>query len=134
MMRPIDHAAALHTAEDRRLTVGTVQARIVKGMSSSEVAEILGSPNIVTKDSGEDESWVYDKIATEASYSTDSGNSAGLLGAGGTPGSSLLLGGLFGGYNRAAGASGTVQRTLTVVIKFDRQHRVRDFNYHTSRF
>lgn len=128
------HASQLHSEADRRLTVGTVQARILRGMSSTEVVEILGSPNIVTRDQGGTESWVYDKIATEASYSTDNGGYGGLIGAGGTPGAALILGGLTGSYSRAAGASATTQRTLTVIIKFDALNKVRDFSYHTSRF
>lgn len=134
MQTAAQHAAQLHSEADRQLTVGTVQARIVKGMSSTEVAEVLGSPNIVTKDQGGDESWVYDKIATEASYSRDEGGYGGVLGAGATPGTALILGGLTGSYGRAAGASATQQRTLTVIIKFDSRHRVKNFSYHTSRF
>jgi hypothetical protein len=129
-----EHASQLHSEADRRLTVGTVQARIVRGMSSTEVAEVLGSPNIVTKDQGGDESWVYDKIATEASYSNDAGGYGGLVGGGGAPGVALILGGLSGSYNRSAGATATQQRTLTVVIKFDGRSRVKGFSYHTSRF
>jgi hypothetical protein len=41
-------------------------------MSGTEVAVALGSPNIVTRDSGGKETWIYDKIATEASYSKSS--------------------------------------------------------------
>lgn len=134
MQTAAQHASQLHSEADRQLTVGTVQARIARGMSSTEVAEVLGSPNIVTRDQGGDESWVYDKIATEASYSNDSGGGVGLLGAGRNPGVSLLLGGLVGTYSRSAGASATQQRTLTVVIKFDSRNRVKDFSYHTSRF
>ena len=28
----------------------------------------------------------------------------------------------------------TIQRTLTIIVKFDGESRVRDFSYHTSRF
>ena len=134
VMPAYEHSRQLHSEDDRRLTVGTVQARVVRGMSSTEVAEVLGSPNIVTKDQGGDESWVYDKIATEASYSNDTGGYGGLVGGGGAPGVALILGGLSGSYNRSAGATATQQRTLTVVIKFDTRSRVKDFSYHTSRF
>ena len=34
-----------------------------------QVATALGSPNIVTRDAEGRETWIYDKIATEASYS-----------------------------------------------------------------
>jgi outer membrane protein assembly factor BamE (lipoprotein component of BamABCDE complex) len=112
------HAQDLHSHTDRELTVGVVQRDIHRGMSAAEVSQALGSPNIVTKDSGDSQTWIYDKIATEASYSNDGG------------GIFLIL----GSYNSAAGASATTQRTLTVVIKFDRHDRVRDVNYHASKF
>ena len=103
-------------------------------MSQGSVAEALGSPNIVTKDDAGDETWVYDKIATEASYSNDRGAASGAVGAGGPAGSVLILGGLLGSYERSAGASASTQRTLTVVIKFDKQQKVKDFSYHSSKF
>lgn len=116
------------------LTVGKVQREIKMGMSSAQVAETLGSPNVVTTDEQRREVWVYDKIATEAAYSTSSGGMSGGVGAGGAPGSSLILGGLLGGYGRDAGAVSSTQKTLTVVIKFDNEGKVRDFAYHSSKF
>lgn len=133
-MSAAEHSQSLHSAAERDLTVGTVQKRITKGMSQAEVAEALGSPNIVTKDRFGDETWVYDKIATEVSYSNDSGGGIGGVGAGGTPGSALILGGFIGNYQRNAGAAASTQRTLTVVIKFDPESRVKDFSYHSSKF
>lgn len=108
----------LATEAEREMTVGVVQREIRAGLTQAEVAERLGSPNIVTRDAAGRETWVYDKIATEASYSTSSAY-----------GTILILGG-----GRAAGAAGTTQRTLTVVIKFDDAQRVESFSYHTSRF
>lgn len=129
-----DHQQSLHSTADREFTLGLVQKEIRYGMSQAEVAERLGSPNIVTKDEKESETWVYDKIASEASYSVDRGGIGGGAGAGGVPGATLLLG-LFGGdYNRQAGASATSRKTLTVVIKFDGAKRVKDFSYHSSKF
>jgi outer membrane protein assembly factor BamE (lipoprotein component of BamABCDE complex) len=133
------HYEQTHGAQERKMTVGTVQKEIRKGMSAADVAEALGSPNIVTTDSEGREVWIYDvwiydKISTDVSYSKDS---AGL-------GIGLLIGsasgGAFGGglgtadYSRSAGAQSKTQRTLTVVIKFDGQKTVRDFSYHSSRF
>ena len=127
------HTQSLHSTQEREMTVGTVQKEIRKGMSQADVAESLGSPNIVTKDSGGRETWVYDKIATEASYSNSSGGGMGFGGAGGGA-STLILGGLLGGYSANAGASATTQKTLTVIIKFDREGRVDTFSYHASKF
>ena len=130
-----DHASQLHSSRDRQMTVGIVQKEIRQGMNQADVAAALGSPNIVTRDSEGQETWIYDKIATEASYSNDSGGINAAVGAGGMPGSTaLVLGGVGTGYGRSAGASATTQRTLTVIIKFDSTASVTTFSYHSSRF
>lgn len=128
------HAAQLHSSQERELTVGTVQREIHNGMSQAEVAESLGSPNIVSKDGIGLETWIYDKIASEASYSHDQGGVGGLGGFAATPGSSLLLGLLSGNYSSASGASASTQKTLTVVVKFDHNQRVSSATYHSSKF
>lgn len=102
----------------RELTAGLVKREITKGMSGAAVAEALGSPNIVTKDAEERETWVYDKIATEASYSQSQNG--------------LFL--ILGGFSNQSGAASTTQRTLTVVIKFDKNEKVESFTYHQSKF
>ncbi|MFA5160071.1 MAG: hypothetical protein WC484_06160 [Candidatus Omnitrophota bacterium] len=116
------------------LTVGKVQREIKIGMPSAQVAETLGSPNMVTTDEQRREVWVYDKIATEAAYSTSGSSYGGGVGAGGVPGSSLILGGLVGGFGKNAGAVNSTQKTLTIIIKFDLEGKVRDFAYHSSKF
>lgn len=113
-----DNTRDLRSTQDREMTVGTVQREIRKGMSGAEVAEALGSPNIVTKDEKERETWVYDKIATEASYSQSQNG--------------LFL--ILGGFSNQSGATSTTQRTLTVVIKYDAQGKVDSFTYHQSKF
>jgi outer membrane protein assembly factor BamE (lipoprotein component of BamABCDE complex) len=129
-----NHSARLHSTEDREMTVGIVQREIRAGMSQADVALALGSPNIVSKDSSGRESWIYDKIATEASFSRSSGG-AGFLGAiGGMAGSVLLLGIPSVNYQEESGADAVSQRTLTVVIKFDHKGMVEQATYHSSRF
>jgi len=102
-----------------QLTVGTVQKEISIGMSNTEVAEVLGSPNIVTTDDQRRENWVYDKVSTERFIS----------GSQGRP--SILFGFIPSNVNAA---SSSTQRTLTIIIKFDKQGKVRDFAYHSSKF
>ena len=114
----VDHRSNLHSVKEQEMTVGKVQKEIRVGMSGAQVAEALGSPNIVTKDDGGDETWVYDKIATEASYSE---NSSGLF---------IIL---YVSSSRS-GAAATTQKTLTVVIKFDANSKVKSFSYHASKF
>ena len=121
------HAADVRAADEAdRVTVGTVQKEIHIGMSAANVASVLGSPNIVTTDDQRQETWIYDKISTEVAYSRSSGTIVGLIFGG--------SGGGAGIGTTSAGATATSQRTLTVIIKFDGDNRVRDFSYHTSRF
>lgn len=117
-MSAADHSAAVHSNRGQDLTVGVVQKEIRRGMSQSDVATALGSPNIVTREDNGNETWIYDKIATEASQSADSG------------GWWLII----AGYDKRAGASATTQKTLTVVIKFDAARRVENFTYHSTKF
>ena len=97
--------------DEEKLTVGTVQKEIRIGMAGGDVAQVLGSPNIVSSDEDRNEVWIYDKISTQY-VSTDM--KAGILAFGG--GSDIIgLPSLSG--RQSSGASS--QRTLTVVIKFD---------------
>jgi outer membrane protein assembly factor BamE (lipoprotein component of BamABCDE complex) len=101
-----------------QLTVGKVQAEIRVGMSGAEVAQALGSPNIVTTDEQRRETWVYDKVSTERMDASTS--SYGTL---------LLI-----GTRSDSSRSSTRQRTLTIVIKFDEAKQVRDFAYNYTQF
>ena len=113
-----------------RVTVGKVQKEIRVGMSGGEVAQVLGSPNIVSTDEERREVWIYDKIATDHAYSESRGGVMALiLGWGGSAGGAAA-----GSMSSSAGASSTSQRTLTIIIKYDKEGKVRDFAYHTSRF
>ncbi|MBN1929149.1 MAG: hypothetical protein JW764_06370 [Chlorobiaceae bacterium] len=104
------HAKETQSAlQGDRVTVGTVQKEIRKGMSGAEVSMALGSPNIVSTDEAGREVWIYDKISSNVVYST-------------------------GGFFINTGSKSTSQQTLTIVIKFDELKKVRDFAYHTSRF
>jgi outer membrane protein assembly factor BamE (lipoprotein component of BamABCDE complex) len=113
-----------------RVTVGTVQKDIKIGMSSAEVIAVLGSPNILSTDSESREVWVYDKISTERVVSS-SGGGVSLFGAIIGSSAGVLPG---ANYGSSSGASSQSQRTLTIIIKFDKDSKVRDVSYHTSRF
>jgi outer membrane protein assembly factor BamE (lipoprotein component of BamABCDE complex) len=103
---------------DDRLTVGKVQGEIKVGMSGARVAELLGSPNIVTTDEKRREVWIYDKISTDRVDTSAS-----------TYGTLIIIGG-----SSETGSSSTRQRTLTVIIKFDEEKKVRDFAYNYTQF
>ncbi len=117
-----------------KVTVGTVQREIKVGMSSAEVIEVLGSPNMVSTDSERREVWVWDKISTTNVYSTSSGGVSALILGGAGVGSGIAGGGVGGSYNSNTGASSTSQRTLTIIVKFDKESKVRDFAYRQTSF
>ncbi|MBL8724995.1 MAG: hypothetical protein JNK49_13175 [Planctomycetes bacterium] len=100
------------------LTVGKVQGEIKVGMSSVQVLEVLGAPNIVTTDDERREVWVYDKVSTDR---MDAGRSS--------YGTLLLFGG-----SQSRRDTSTRQRTLTILIKYDADKKVRDFAYNYTQF
>jgi len=119
-MSASEHSKEVHSQTDPEMTVGIVQREIKKGMSAAEVATALGSPNIVSRDREGIETWIYDKISTQVSYSRDEAHTG-------------IIGLIIGGGSREAGASSQTQKTLTVVIKFN-EGVVHDFSYHSSKF
>jgi outer membrane protein assembly factor BamE (lipoprotein component of BamABCDE complex) len=104
--------------DEDRLTVGRVQGEIKTGMSAAQVAELLGSPNIVTTDDKRREVWIYDKVSTDR-VDTSSSSFASII----------IL-----GANSRDSSSSQRQRTLTIIIKYDEEKRVRDFAYNATQF
>jgi hypothetical protein len=98
-------------------------------MSPADVAKVLGSPNMVTRDRDNIETWIYDKVSTESAYSTSKGGVAALVLGGGSG-----VGGIgAGGASQATGASSRTQRTLTIIIKF-KNNSVSEFTYNATSF
>jgi outer membrane protein assembly factor BamE (lipoprotein component of BamABCDE complex) len=104
--------------KEDRLTVGKVQGEIKVGMPASQVAELLGSPNIVTTDEKRREVWIYDKVSSDR---VDTASS--------TYASIIIL-----GARSDESSSSQRQRTLTVIIKYDEEKKVRDFAYNYTQF
>lgn len=117
-MTAAEHRDAIQNDAADRVTIGTVQREIRIGMSSADVASVLGSPNIVSTDEKRREVWIYDKVATTTTHSA------------GSSGISILI----LGAKSNAGAMSTSQKTLTIIIKFNENGKVRDFSYRTSSF
>jgi hypothetical protein len=101
-----------------KFSLGKVQREIFPGMYQGDVAAVLGSPNIVTKDKDGVETWVYDKIASEDHHT---GTSGGIC---------LILAGI----QSESSSYQSSQKTLTVVIKFDHNQQVEKISYHSSAF
>lgn len=111
-----DAQAAQNT--DAHLTLGTIESQLHQGMTNASVVEIFGPPNIVTSDEQHREVWVYDRISTMRTRS----NSGGWA-------TILIL-----GLGNKAHTSSTSQRTLTLIVKFDADKKVRDYSYRYSNF
>jgi len=104
--------------QEDRLTVGKVQGEIKVGMAASQVAELLGSPNIVTTDEKRREVWIYDKVSTDRVDAASSSYA-----------SIIIL-----GSRSSESSSSQRQRTLTIIIKYDEEKKVRDFAYNYTQF
>lgn len=109
------HADQVAQKDKQTFTIGEVQRKIKKGMSGGQVAEILGSPNVVSTDENGNEVWIYDKFSTEQVASGSNGLTFTLSNVGG-------------------GAARSSQSTITVIIKYNADKKVRDFAYHKSSF
>ena len=96
------------------LTLGAVQSKIYKGQSQSEVMDVLGSPNIVTKDTQGREVWTYDRISSDKN--SESGGFWFLF---------------FGKSNASSSSS---SKSLTVIITFDDKKNVLDFTYQSLKY
>jgi hypothetical protein len=118
------------TEVSREFTLGVVQKELRPGLSQADVAERLGSPNILTRDADGREAWVYDKVSSEVEASS---GGVGLGGLGSGVGSTLW--GLLGiGAGKRSEKTKSSQKTLTVVIRFSAAGTVESFTWHDSRF
>jgi PBP1b-binding outer membrane lipoprotein LpoB len=92
--------------ETQKVTLGNVQMVVKKGASNADVIGALSSPNIVTTNNDGTETWVYDKIMTEAEYAE--------------------------GRNTSVAVKST--RTMIVVIKFDKFSKVETVQYRQTSY
>ena len=100
--------------DSNNLTLGTVQSKISKGQSQSSVMDVLGSPNIVTKDSQGQEVWTYDRISKENEAQSE--------------------GFWFFLFGKSSSASSSSSKSLTVLITFDDNKNVLDYTYHSLKY
>ena len=114
-LNPQDVHNSVRGDDKATISVGVAQKNIKVGMSSASVAEVLGSPNIVSTDEESREVWIYDRVTTSVRATTANGPLT------------LVVGG-------SAAAAERSQSTLTIIVKFDKAGKVRDLAYHTSKF
>jgi outer membrane protein assembly factor BamE (lipoprotein component of BamABCDE complex) len=100
-------------------TQGNVTLNLKKGVTTQhQVAEVFGAPNIVTQDSNGDQVWIYQKDnVTVESGSTHDYFTILLAGAGSRSSE----------YQQSS-------RTMTIIIHFDENGRVKDFKSMSTSF
>jgi outer membrane protein assembly factor BamE (lipoprotein component of BamABCDE complex) len=103
-------------AEIQKITVGAAQTLQI-GMGGAEVVSALGTPNIVTTDKEGLETWVYDKIANEYEFVSVQEN-----------------GWAFNPRQRSSGVEVRSQRTLIVVVKFDKDRKIANVQYRQTAY
>lgn len=114
-LNPQDVHNSVKGDDKSTISVGAAQRSIKVGMPNANVAEVLGSPNIVSTDEEGREVWIYDRVTTSVRATAANGPLT------------LVVGG-------AAAAAERSQSTLTIIVKFDKTGKVRDLAYHTSKF
>jgi len=117
-------------AKETQLTLGAIQRSIKQGMSSAEVIEAAGSPNLVSRGRNGKESWVWDRFATESSEQGISAGGGAIGSASGGGGGILGALGIHGSKRKAT----TSQRTLMLVVTFGADGMVESFSYRSSKF
>ena len=106
---------SLKAPQKSNLTTGVVNTKIKKGITSqAEIVQLIGSPNIITKNKEGEEVWTYSR----QSFDTKSGGFGG----------GLLL---FGGSKAFSSAS---SNSFDLIITFDDQSRVKDYSVISSQF
>ena len=115
--------AANKPGDSNNLALGIVQSKISKGQSQSSVMDVLGSPNIVTKDSQGREVWTYDRISSE----NDASSSFVFY---------ILnpISWFTGGGTNSKSSSSSSSKSLTVLITFDDNKNVLDYTYQSLKY
>jgi len=107
------------TDRNSQITQGNVQIALQVGKTTkANVLDVFGSPNITTRDGGGKEVWSYQRSAQVAQSSSSGG------------GWTILL----AGQSSSSSGFETSSRMMTLIIKFDENDVVYDFNSRTSNF
>lgn len=113
------------------LTHGMVQMTLNIGQTTqAEILENFGGPNVTSIDGTGQEMWVYDRHATVTSDSSSGFSIGMLIGAGGSD----VAGGAGLGFGKKKSKSSQSSRSMTLIIKFDKNKVVSDFKSRSSSF
>ncbi|HOV76265.1 MAG TPA: hypothetical protein PK967_20125 [Candidatus Hydrogenedentes bacterium] len=126
-----------------KLGYGTVTSTVKKGVTTqAELLDLFGAPNIATTDADGTETWVYERTATETNVARSQTFEAKgrrnvdslavfflVVGAG----QSSEKGEVKGESSQQSSVSSSI-KTLTVIVKFDKDKKVKDFSARAAQF
>lgn len=102
-----------------QLTQGNVQMHLKVGETTkAEVLSSFGAPNVTTRDGRGNEVWSYQRSAQVSQSATEAGY--------------FTI--LFAGFDRGTSGMESSSRMITLIIKFNNEDVVTDFNSRTSNF
>ena len=102
------------------LTHGMVQMTLNVGQTTqADILDNFGGPNVTSIDGSGQEMWVYDRHATVTSDSSSGGDVGGGAGL---------------GFGKKKSKSSQSSRSMTLIIKFDKNKVVSDFKSRSSSF
>ncbi|MFC1704292.1 hypothetical protein ACFL1E_05900 [Candidatus Omnitrophota bacterium] len=106
---------AAQSSQKSNLTAGMVKKEIIKGVTTqTDILEVFGAPNIVTKNKSGNEVWTYDKVSVEKAASESYGT--------------IIIAAIGGAR------SSTSTKTFTLMIEFGDSEVVQDYSYRSSAF
>ena len=107
------------STKDATLTQANVQLNLKKGESTqADILSAFGAPNVITTEGSGDEVWSYQKNSMTTTARSD-GYYATIILAGVNSGD--------GKYNQST-------KTATLIIKFDKNKKVKDFKFMSASF
>jgi len=109
------------------ITAGEAQRKLKIGESTKgDVLRALGSPNIHYKKKDGSEMWTYESVtATEYEMHVSmAGGAAGIIGTAAS----------LGGFSAGGSQKGSMARTLTIMVYFDSEGIVKDFETMETHF
>ena len=131
LVAPVYAKEKQSTDSANTLTHGMVQMTLNVGQTTqADILENFGGPNVTSIDGSGQEMWVYDRHATVTSDSSSGFSIGMLIGAGG----GNVGGGAGLGFGKKKSKSSQSSRSMTLIIKFDKNKIVSDFKSRSSSF
>jgi len=121
------------------LTPGMVKKHVKVGVASQfDIATVFGAANIITRNSSGEEVWIFDRQSMASAAEVAEWNASGSVAAaaGGVVGTTPVVGGagVGGGAGKGSSASQVSSTTFTLIVIFDENDVVKDYQMQATQF